>query len=160
MRRKLENTLKRCSCKLLVARIIQTRCTPFKDGIPGKGWMKWFHHRHPNLALQTVEGLDLARARNLCPDGVQSFYQNLVEMYQQHKYDTSHVWNCNETGVQAGRQRSAQVLAKKGIRSVVNILPDEKEWMSILACINAAGESIPSFYIFRGKRFQRNSTVG
>ena len=28
--------------------------------------------------------------------------------------------------------------------------------MSILACINAARESIFSFYIFRGKRFQRN----
>jgi hypothetical protein len=26
----------------------------------------------------------------------------------------------------------------------------------MLTCINAAGESIPNFYIFRGKRFRRN----
>jgi hypothetical protein len=48
------------------------------------------------------------------------------------------------------------VLAKIGSHSVHQVIPDEREWLTVLTCINAAGESIPNFYIFRGKRFRRN----
>jgi hypothetical protein len=48
------------------------------------------------------------------------------------------------------------VLAKVGSRNVHQVVPDEREWLTVLTCINAAGESIPNFYIFRGKRFRRN----
>jgi hypothetical protein len=47
-------------------------------------------------------------------------------------------------------------LAKKGVRSVHSIIPKEREWLSVLVCINAVGYHIPSFYIFRGKSFQRD----
>jgi hypothetical protein len=142
--------------RLLVARITQTRYTPFRDGIPGKGWMKWFCRRHPDLTLRKPQGLESARARGLCLEAVQSFYKNLGELYEKHNYESSHVWNCDETRVQAGCQARTHVLAKKGSRTVYSVLPDEREWMSILTCINAARQSIPSFYIFRGKRFLRN----
>jgi hypothetical protein len=39
---------------------------------------------------------------------------------------------------------------------VQSIVPNQWEWLSVLVCINAAGLSIPSFYIFRGKRFRQN----
>jgi hypothetical protein len=48
------------------------------------------------------------------------------------------------------------VLAKTGSRGVYSVILDEKEWLSVLACVNVAGRSIPSFYIFRGLRFRRN----
>ena len=37
--------------RLKVAEIIQDRVTPFRDGILGYGWIKWFKKRHLNLAL-------------------------------------------------------------------------------------------------------------
>jgi hypothetical protein len=43
------------------------------------------------------------------------------------------------------------MLAKTGARDVYQVLPDEREWLTVLTCINAAGESIPNFYIFRAK---------
>jgi hypothetical protein len=52
--------------------------------------------------------------------------------------------------VQAGRNGGAYVLAKTGFRSMHQVVPDEREWLTILTYINAAGESIPNFYIFRG----------
>jgi hypothetical protein len=58
--------------------------------------------------------------------------------------------------MQAGRKGGAFVLAKTGSRNVHQVIPDEREWLTILTCINAADESIPNFYIFRGKRFRRN----
>jgi hypothetical protein len=47
-------------------------------------------------------------------------------------------------------------LAKKGLQSVHSIIPKEREWLSVLVCINATGYHILSFYIFRGKTFQRD----
>ena len=45
-----------------VAELTQTRVTPFKDGIPGKLWLKWFKNRHPNLVFRVLEGLDMNKA--------------------------------------------------------------------------------------------------
>jgi hypothetical protein len=55
-----------------------------------------------------------------------------------------------------GRNGGGRVLAKTGVRSVHSIIPREREWLSILCCINAAGYHIPSFYIFWGNSFQRD----
>jgi hypothetical protein len=40
--------------------------------------------------------------------------------------------------------------------SVHSIIPKEREWLSVLVCVNAADFHIPNFYIFRGKSFQRD----
>ena len=37
-----------------VTKITQERWTPFKEGIPGQGWFRWFCHRHPELTLRTT----------------------------------------------------------------------------------------------------------
>jgi hypothetical protein len=103
-----------------------------------------------------AQGLDAKRARSLCAENVKSFYDNLLCLYETHNYSPSHIWNCDESGVQAGRNGDAQVLAKTEARNVHQVLPDEREWFTVLTCINAASESIPNFYIFRGKRFRRN----
>jgi hypothetical protein len=36
------------------------------------------------------------------------------------------------------------------------MLPDQREWLSILVAIIAAGDTIPNFCIFKDKRFGRN----
>jgi hypothetical protein len=101
------------------------------------------------------QGLDCGRARGLCPENVSSFYENLDVMLGKG-YEASHIWNCDESGAQAGRNGGGRVLAKTGARSVHSVIPKEREWLSVLVCVNAAGFHIPSFYIFRGKSFQRD----
>jgi hypothetical protein len=99
--------------------------------------------------------LDAGRARGLCPSHVATFYDNL-ELLLTRGYEASHIWNCNESGAQAGRNGGGRVLAKTGVRSVHSVISKEREWLSVLVCINAADYHIPSFYIFRGKSFQRD----
>jgi hypothetical protein len=48
------------------------------------------------------------------------------------------------------------VIAKIGAKRVHSIIPNQREWLSVLVCINAAGKAIPSFYIFWGQRFRQN----
>ena len=46
--------------------------------------------------------------------------------------------------------------ARKGSRFVHKVLPNEREWITNLTCVNAARESIADFYIFCGKRLRAN----
>jgi hypothetical protein len=142
--------------KLKVASLVQDgHETPFKDGVPGNGWIRWFHKRHPEVSLRSAQTLEMARARSLCPENVASFYHNLQEAYTEHEYDPSYIWNADESGAQAGRSRGGQVLAKTGTRSVYIITPNELEHISVLSCINVVGDSIPNYYVFKGKQYQR-----
>jgi hypothetical protein len=143
--------------RLKVAEMTETRVNPFTNNIPGAGWLRWFRRRHPKLALHSTQGLEVNRARGLCPENVRSFYHNLYTLYELHKYGLERIWNCDESGAQAGRNGGGTlVFAKRGSRAVHSIISDEREWLSILACVNASGEYIPHFYIFKGKRMRRN----
>ena len=142
--------------KMKVFEIVQDRVTPFKDGIPRDGWLRWFKNRHPELTLRVSQALEASRAKGLCKDNVQSFYDNLDHLYTLHKYPPERVWNCDESGVQAGRNGGGIVIARKGSRCVQSLVPDQREWLSVLVCINAAGLAIPSFYVFKGIRFRQN----
>lgn len=93
--------------KMKVYEITKNRVTPFKDGIPGGGWMRWFKHRHPELTIRASQGLESARAKALCPENVQSLYDNLDELYNLHHYPPERIWNCDESGAQAGNVQSS-----------------------------------------------------
>ena len=138
--------------RLKVPEMVQDRVTPFRDSILGNGWIKWFKKRHPNLTLRLSEGLEFSRAKGLCPENVRSFYSNLEQLYNKENYPAERIWNSDEIGAQAGRNSGGRVWARKGSRFVHKFLPN-------LTCVNAAGDHIPSFYIFRGKRLRSNYVI-
>jgi hypothetical protein len=80
--------------KLKVAEACQLRATPFSEGIPGDGWLRWFRKWHPEIILRMSQGLDAGRAKGLCPINVASFYGNLEGFLP--NYEPSHIWNSNE----------------------------------------------------------------
>ena len=49
-----------------------------------------------------------------------------------------------------------RVFAAKGTRSVHSMILNEKEWLSVLTTINANGDTISNFYIFKGIRLRSN----
>lgn len=143
--------------RLKVALATQCRKTPWSaEGVPGKGWLRRFKGRHPELATRRSQGLEVARARALCPATADTLYTNLEYLYSSYNYPPSRIWNCDESGVQAARSGGATVLAKRGSRSVHSIEPDHREHLSVLSCINADGGSIPNFYILKGKYFLKD----
>ena len=112
--------------KIKVANLVQDgRETPFKDGIPNNGWVRWFRKRHPEVSPRSAQTLEMARAKNLCLENVATFYHNLQEAYIEHQYDPSYIWNVDESGAQAGRSGGGRVLAKMGTRNVHIIIPNK-----------------------------------
>jgi hypothetical protein len=138
--------------RMKVSEITMSRATPFTEGIPRRGWKR----RRPELTLHASQVLETARARGLFEDNVKSFYDNLQTLYSMHNYSPDRIWNCDESGAQARKNRGGVVIARTGAHRVHSIVPDQRNWLSVLVCINVAGLSIPSFYIFRGKRFGQN----
>jgi hypothetical protein len=132
--------------------LTQHRETPFRDGIPGRGWLKWFRKRHPKLVIRLAQGLDTNRTKNLNARTVSTFYNNLKELLDKHQYEPAQIWNADETGCQAGRNRGGRVLAKIGTKYMREIIPNEREHVTVLICINSDGEYIPNLYIFKGKQ--------
>ena len=140
--------------RLKVAVATQGRSTPWSgSGVPGKGWLKRFRRRHLQLVNRHSQGLEVARARALNPTTAETLYANLEFLYSSYKYPLAHIWNCDESGVQAGQSGGATVLAKQGSRYVHSIEPNQKEHLNVLSCVNADGGSILNFYSLKGSYF-------
>jgi hypothetical protein len=84
--------------KLKVSEITMTTPTPFRNGIPGGGWMPGWRLCHPKLSLCTPGALETARAKKLCEENIKSFYNNLETLYTLYKYPPHRLWNADETG--------------------------------------------------------------
>ena len=153
---RLAHPLTPTNLKLKVAEICQTRHTSFKDGIPRRSWLYWFQKRHPQLVLRQAQDFELNRAKNLCPSMVQVFNENLENLYNKHHYQPSKIWNIDEFGVNASKNGVGRVFVAKKTRSVHSMIPNEREWLSVLPAINANGDTISNFYIFKGIRPRSN----
>jgi hypothetical protein len=62
-----------------------------------------------------------------------------------------HIWNCDETRIQARWQSREKVLVKKGSQKVYSTIPKSKEWRIVNCFINATSVFIPNFFIFKGE---------
>ena len=123
----LDHPMTPTQLKNKVAEITQDRITPFKDGILGQSWMRWFRARHPELVLRMLHGLDHKRARAINPEIMAIFFGNLEALYLQHNYPPECIWNVDELGCQANQNGLTKVFAKKGIRGVHQVIPSERE---------------------------------
>ena len=124
--------------RLKVALATQTRKTPWSaTRVSGKGWLKRFRSRHLKIATRRSQGLDIARARALCPSIAKTLCCNLEYLYSTYYYPPlSHIWNCDESGVQTWRSEGATILAKRKSRSIHSIESNEREHLYVLWFMN------------------------
>ena len=145
-------TLNMLKCTIQTILKNAPRQHPFRDGIPGQKWWDGFKKRHPSITLRCADGLEMKRALGLNRESTTFFYNLLEQVYSAHDFQPTHIWNADETGVSAGGGNSSiKVVAKKGSKSVRHNIVDDREWMNIMTCVNAAGSSIPNLYIFKTK---------
>ena len=100
--------------------------------------------------------LDLNKARNLCLPMVQSFYENLQNLYIQRQYQPTNIWNVDESGANTSRNGVGKVFGARGCRNVHTITLNEREWISVVTIINTNANFISNYYIFKGVRFTRD----
>ncbi len=98
--------------KMKMIEFTQTRPIPFYNGILGASWWYWFKHRHLEFNIKQVERLEVYKAHGLTNSACQTSYTNLQMLYTKHNYCINHIWNFNDTRIQARRQSKVRALTK------------------------------------------------
>ena len=71
------------------------------------------------MVLRLGEGLEMKRYIGLNHKSCSHFYSGLTTVITSHGYEASHIWNMNETGIQATWKNSTlKVVAKRNSRNV------------------------------------------
>lgn len=108
--------------------------------------------RHPEVALRKPEKLRTVRARMLNGCVVDKYFADLskivVNLDLQEK--SENIWNCDETGKQL-EHTPVNVIASRGSKSVVGRTGNARSNITIMACVNATGDSMPPMLIVKGK---------
>lgn len=72
--------------------------------------------------------------------------QNISELKLEHK--PNQIWNCDETGKQF-QHNSVKVIAQKGAKNVVSRVSENRTNITIMACVNGAGEKMVPMIIVK-----------
>ena len=62
------------------------------------------------------------------------------------------MWNCDESGAQANKNGEGIIFARRGTKSVHTIVSNKRLWLSILVVVNSVKQTMPNFYVFKGKK--------
>ena len=122
-------------------------------GGPTKGWWTGFRNRNPDLSIRKPEATQTIRTRMMNPTIVGAYFSDLKKIIASDFKDKPHlIWNVDEKGFRLEHQ-PVHVIARKGTKSVPGRVGNLRTNVSLLACINAAGnpDNMPPMLVVRGK---------
>lgn len=117
----------------------------------GKKWARRFLKRHPQVITARPSKLDPKRAQNFNKATISDFfdkYESLLKTYG--KIPPEHIWNMDEKGIQLGGGRKAtnrHYIYLRNMHNRYRISSDNLELVTIVECINAAGDSLPPSFV-------------
>lgn len=122
----------------------------------GRMWYRLFMARHPQLTLRTPEQTSMNRVRAFCKPNVDNFFLNLGRLLDQYHFNSTSIYNMDESGFSTVPTKIGKVIALKGARRVGKLEAGERGTMVTMALtVSASGNSIPPFFIFPLKNYQR-----
>ncbi|KAL8593095.1 hypothetical protein ACOMHN_018021 [Nucella lapillus] len=81
---------------------------------------------------------------------VAKYFTELGELMSKLNLKPHHIWNCDETGLQF-QHRPSKIMAAKGARMVSARAANDKQSLTIMATISAAGEAMPPMIVAKGQ---------
>jgi len=125
----------------------------------GVDWLAGFRERHKNtLALRSPEMTSLGRIQVFNEVQTRQFFTLLGDLYKNHKFLP--MYNVDETGVPTVQTKLPKVLSAKGAKRVAKVVSSERGKTVTLVCsMNAAGNFIPSAYVFRMSFVERTCNM-
>ena len=137
----------------------------FKDNLPTIGWVYSFLKRHPELSLRTPENLGFQRA-HISEKGIRKWFLELKNfLSEEHNLNAEEflaegngerIYNIDESGFPLqGTAGKCKVITMRGSKNVHKLTSDNKQQISVLACVSAAGTFSKPFVLFPGKRLPK-----
>ncbi len=130
-------------------------------GFSGEGWWHRFVERHPKVSLRKGDALAISRATAITASNMQQYYSLLKTTLEEHGImnSASQLYNMDESGMPLDH-KPPRVVARKGTKKIHCHTSGNKAQITILACANAAGTTLPPMVIFDGQQFNPKWSKG
>ena len=125
------------------------------------GWFRRFLERRPNLSLQRGDATANVRMEALDHETMKDYFKSLEETLNEHDLMNcpGQIYNVDETGVPLDH-KPPNVIAQRGQKKIRYRVSRNKKQITVVGCINAAGQAIPPFVIFDAKCLNHDWTDG
>jgi hypothetical protein len=121
----------------------------------GQKWVSRFVNRRAELQTRWNRKFHSERARSEDPVAIRAWFRLVEETRQSYGILDTDIYNFDETGFMMGIAATSKVVtSSEAVGRAVTIQPGDREWVTVIECINASGWSIPPFVILQGKLHQ------
>lgn len=126
--------------------------TPVPAMTVGENWVHRLLDRHPHLKTRYSRKYDYQRALCEDPEKIAAWFVRVQKTIMEYGVLDCDIYNFDETGFQMGVASTAKVVTRSERRNrPVVIQPGNREWTTVIECINATGWSLDPMIIFEGK---------
>jgi len=117
-------------------------------------WVSRFLHRRPELKIKNRRKIDHLRVKNTNPELLHPWFTSLEAILKRTNVLPINLWNVDETGIALGVCTNHKVIGDARTNHTYVKTPENREWVSIVECISAAGTKVMPVLIFKGKTLQ------
>ena len=143
--------LKRLAQDILNSRSQSTASVPEVRQV-GQDWVERFLKRNPDIKTKLVRYQE--RSRLAVSNNIElqlDFLRQLANLVRRLKAQDVDIWNCDEKGITIGRQSMrTKVIVRSGTAKPTAGCDGNREFVSVLETVNAAGQVIPPFIVWTG----------
>ena len=127
----------------------------------GEGWWIGFKRRHLELSLRSADPLSMVRANTLTQETIDAYFDLLEDTLTDTCLTNKEtlIYNMDETGVPLDHKQLKRI-AQRGTKKVHGRASGNKSQITVVACANAAGNTLPPMVIFKGERFNHEYSKG
>ncbi|CAG5055326.1 unnamed protein product [Parnassius apollo] len=125
-----------------------------QSGLAGKGWLRLFLKRNPEMAKRKAQFLNPARAQKLNKPIVFHHFEQVKKLYDElelHNHPEK-IYNMDEKGCRLTLHHQQTVISQKGAKRVHIQVAEHGENVTVVGCANAIGNPVPPMILFKGKR--------
>ena len=134
----------------------------FNDGYrPGLDWVRNYENRWSDwFANRKREGLAYARAAGLTEDNVEKFYGLFKELNDKYNFTPENMWNGDESGFSGAKAKGWVYVNKDQRHAYDQQMGNTRAMTTVLFAVNAAGEWIPPFILYKAQHLYHQWTLG
>ena len=124
-----------------------------------EGWWNQFTKRHPTLSLRTSDPLLRTRTNAITKDSMSAYFSLLEETLKDNDLLDKPSYFMDKKVIPL-RHKQPKRVATKGMKKLHGPASGDKTQITIIACSNAAGYTLPSMVIFKGEKFNHQWSIG
>jgi hypothetical protein len=122
----------------------------------GKLWVYRFINRHSKIRSRYNRKYDYQRAKCEDPKIIQAWFRLVQNTIAKYGILDEDIYNFDETGFQMGVISTAKVVTSAKRDRTVSVQPGNREWVTAIKSINAAGWVLPPMIILKGVMHQKS----